>query len=585
LRARVTLTVVLAVVAISRHAEAMTLALVAPTDQSHVGDEVQIQVDVATGYNVTSATADIAGNATTLSSQNICSPDCHLYWVGSVSLAGVPTGALPMTVNVSDSSGASQTLTATVVHRPIVLTVASPEDGAVATPVIAVSGTCAEVGDACPKVTVTFTAEGSATTTLTNTTSLGSIGLLAFDGQTGRLDVTASDGPFDSASVEVRIAVEASVNLQPFLHVPGYIEDYDGTRVLYSDLFPGPDATNGHLWLYHTDTGVTDAFSSTFLGFARLTPKGAIWTEPGTVEWRDGVRIDHGSLVPFAVAGHYATLWDGTGVYRLDTETGELITIASSIEYGTRADIGANGVVAYDQGADAYLGNGVDPPVDVGAGGILRTDGSLVTVMTRTNHSCSMDLRLPDGTSESLAQSTVSSYCASDFAGGDLAYTSPNTAGVFQAWMRAPNGTNTQLTDIVDEYGGVIGVKAGGGSVYVDYGGGSEVVRPGAPDQPVSRHSWLNAFFVGDHWVVAVLGTLFDIVPTPPPAPDAGVSDAASPASIDGAAGATGGGAAGCCSTTGAPDPSPLLALALLFRRRRRAANARSPSSASPSVS
>jgi hypothetical protein len=471
--------------------------IVSPAADVPQDEQMPVVVKVTSPSEVTSVQAAVGTQTVALTS----SPT---NWTGTISLAGLPRGSHQLVVTATNAAAQTQQATRTFLFdKQPVLTVTSPANDTLGQPDVRVAASCTDDGPSC---VIAVSVAGGGQMAVGN----GSIDALIRppDG-VSTLEITARDSMNRTTQALRRVLVTTNPKLTPTATYPGNILDLQADRALVYDTLTSPftlrivnRATNANqtIWTANAnEEAVTGAY---------LTPGGAIFIIRSAVnfltqlrEWRDGALVNLGGVHPTSleVKGQWAiynAAQSGLAPLILrDLITGTN-TIVDAHAGNNNNDVTADGrVVFWDypvSGPYQIIEYAPGPPSSITpltahpskASVFPVTDGVNI-VFTRFDPNfqpmeVSIVLRAGDGTETVLAThfGTLPLLPADHFhvAGGWVAFTRPGTGGSTQVWVRAPDGTERQLSS-TGSHAFVRGVNETGEVIFDTYQSGTTYRR------------------------------------------------------------------------------------------------------------
>jgi hypothetical protein len=357
---------------------------------------------------------------------------------GTLSLAGLPFG--PQQIRVHAVTVRADTGNAFVTIRkdgPPTLTVSAPSTGYVARPNVRIDADCVDDNPAgCASVTASISGVviASGTSGIHADVSLASRNATQ---PTVVIDALDTGGHHRTASMSVYVAGDP---LLTFADSAGRTAmDLDDSRLFFAD------AANG-AWLRDRGTSARTLISNGVSGLdGRLFSLGAFFQRSASGKfyvYRSGVFTDLGSTAAYwAVRGDWAVWSNGAStstVVRRDLAAGTNATTTGGL-----ADVAANGDVVYvsTTGVRRWRGGGTTLVDAVGSSPV--TDGINVVYIR------SQQVWMWDGaTSTALSNTlgTVAPHTYYEAAGGWVAYAVVDGGGANQLRVRAPGGTDRQIT-------------------------------------------------------------------------------------------------------------------------------------------
>ncbi|MFO1274170.1 MAG: hypothetical protein U1F50_21280 [Rubrivivax sp.] len=476
-----------------------------PSRGQIVGETVTLDATVTSTYQIASVVASAGG----------VSAPMHFVsgaWTGSLSLAGRARGSVGVVVTATDvHAHVTDDVVLVQLDRTPQVVVTTPTDAALARPMIKLKASCSdddESGCASIVATVgdTVVARGRGSIDV-------EVDLSAFEGRQITLVVQGTDTAGQSTPVSRRLSVESSPALLSVAEVAGTVWDATTGRVLFLDtsgatpmlklLDIGANVTR----TLETSSGLlgSSSFNSSPNGF--LTPSGVVYMrldpsasggspQGSLLQWRTDVAA---TPVLFALGEHLRANGDWIaydspgGLCRRDLR-GEVSDCVGDyfIDYGRNHQVGPNGDVVWDDRTDdlvpiydtfRWRGDTVLQLSNAHTGSMQNqgaiSDGIHVVYQRapRLGSPNSYEIIAHDGVAETILtpKQVFGSYAA---AGGYLAYTVDDGAGVLQVWRRAPAG-DSQLTFFGSS--SAVVAMAPDGSVLLEHGGRRLLAVPGSP--------------------------------------------------------------------------------------------------------
>jgi hypothetical protein len=439
----------------------ITVAISLPAANDSVpSDSAIVRAQVTSKFALTRVVAQAGTRTATLSFNSSLN-----QFTGTLSLVGVPYGAMSLSVTATDVNGISAVKQVAVTHAPPPpkVTVTSPVSGSVASPDISLQASCVDVNGAnCTRLT----AKIGSTALATGITSLNSvISLAAYAGSTVRLTVTGTNSAGMSDSVSRSITVTTLLGADLLTEVPGTVLDISGNRVLYANADSGASlyirTLNGG-----PDVRIFQSATGTFGQYSRLTPGGAVFVLrlSSLYEYRQGsgVRLlDAGLWSEYLAVNDRFVVWstNDASMTRRDVSTGTNTVIATNAG-NTEFGVSPNGDVSYwtvgtyqvmfaPVGATPILVSTTTGPQNTYA----TTDGTNVlyrshsagafgpfTINWWTAANGTVSLTAP----RSSSVSSLRDYVAN---AGWLAWTDLGLAGEKQVWIRSATVSPVRVTN------------------------------------------------------------------------------------------------------------------------------------------
>lgn len=456
---------------VTLHVLGLTVEILYPLENALGGPLLDVYATIASTFDVTVAQASVSGHSAAL-----VFDDDQGWFHGVVDLTGLVETSHVLVVSAVDFSGAAaQQSRAFVFDSRPTITIATPFDGATASPDIAVDVTCVDVLTSPCDIRLEARVGGTTTVLASGQDSItGSFDLSAFDGKLVTLRVVATDSASQSSFEDVDVHVEASPLLSVVARVPGKALDADATRVLYRATSPEGVWS---LHVYDLGSGLTTEVPVPIgkqADDARslLTPTGVIFIAKDIggnsltnelYDWNAGALVDLGypnSSTSLVVAGDYAIWNSGTVLTRRRFSTSDNVVVATDAG-NTENGVDASGSVAWwnssyqvhrwDDGVDTPLSN------DVGLWNTYaRIDGDIV--LWRKRNSCCASQVFAIAMNVGGVETLLAPYDEWELAAtfdflprnGWVAYTLPGTQLQRHVYLRDPSGVSTQLTGFAE---------------------------------------------------------------------------------------------------------------------------------------
>jgi hypothetical protein len=585
------LAAVLAVPGVAR--AAITFSVTSPAAGAVEGTSLAVNVVVSSTYAVQSASAQVGTVTVSLSAPSSAGQP----WTGTLAIGALPYGPATLTLTATDAlSNQGSTTVSFVHHNAPDIEVASPIDWVVARPTVSIQATCSDATGCLyqpagpqtpqPGFEVTF---GTQTVTTSQSSLTQNLDLTAYDGQEVDLTFTATNSDSEVTTVTRRVYVDLSARLAQVAVVPGFIFDFDSTRILYRR---ADDSLVLRDRLSQSESVIGTANSQGDTApYGVLTSAGAAWISSdaspmcalGTLHawyWNGGQAMPFGVATcgdvsaqpPATFAGDWALLLPSASsggnlaLTTLNLATGQQVQNAfpfgtGNIEVGTWAidrssDVfvptaGNQGTLVYESRAGTATNIGMVGGSAFSFSNFVVTDGeNLVFSVDTTNVGYQINrFSIAAGTSELLgtpmnsppSPGTYGNYQANN---GWVAYVQ-QSSGVNQVWSESPMGTKTQLS-VYNTNSTVDALGPTGEVMFLNGGDSAAGVTSGRylripPALPARINSQLGAAAARcDGWYVQMGGSLFSVTGTQDagtgcPALDAGVDGSpAADASADG---------------------------------------------------
>jgi hypothetical protein len=480
----------------------VALTILEPVADSAFADSVLVRARIdSASASIQSVRAFVADRSVTLAP----------YGVGLVKgvlpLAGLPFGPQQIRVHAVTVHADTGNAFVTIVHdAPPTLAVARPTANQVARPSLRIDADCTDDDPGgCVSVTASIGGDvlASGTTGIHADVSLG-----AYDEQQPTVRIDARDSRGHTRTVSVKVYVEASPALT-FVDSAGFVAmDADSSRLLFAD------AANG-VWL-HDRPGGTRALLQAHpvdLLSGWLFPLGAIWGRRNTgqvYEWRNGVLTTIKAVTnTVQVKGSWALFTDGFDLYRRDLAAGTQAFIGSATDYDySESDIAANGDVVQIRIGDVYRNRVGVGWTRVASGSYNRwplTDGINV-VYRRDTQLVLWNEGIDSVLGDAPAGAAPNTHYA--VSGGWVAYVFTDGGGATQVRVRAPDGTDRQVTTFAGS--SLIRALSAEGTLAFAYGGSVYVVRAPFTAAPARiGKDWFTVRFRGTELQLYLGNTVF----------------------------------------------------------------------------
>jgi hypothetical protein len=361
---------------------------------------------------------------------------------GKLSLAGLAYGSHQLRVHGvtvrADTGNAYVTITK---DAPPTLTVTLPTTNQVARPNLRIDADCV---DDNPAGCASITAYAQGQVIASGTSGIhADVSLAAFNETQQEIYFQAKDSRNRLRTFTVPVYVQTNPALT-FADSAGTMAlDVDSARLLFGDIV-------NTVWIRDRTGGARTALQASSYGnlSGRLHPLGAIFGREANgrlYDYRNGTVVDAAANVPggLTVKGTWAAWPTTSGVGRRDLLAGT----SEGIGNGVHPDIGPNGDLVYDYGGKIYRYRTFPVSEMVDSGGASRpvTDGTNIVYLKG-------GVTLFDGTSRTVlttnpAGSTPHTYW--EVNAGWIAYAVADGAGAAQLRVRAPDGTDRQVTSTV----------------------------------------------------------------------------------------------------------------------------------------
>jgi hypothetical protein len=522
---------------------AITLSVGAPVANSVQGKSLTVSVVVTSTYAVQTVSAAVGSV-----SQNLTAPSTPgAPWTGTLAIGPLTYGPQTLTITATDLlANTSSTTVAFVHHNQPVIDVSSPINWQVARPTVALAATCTD-DTGC----LNFRAQVDADVLATGSGSISSVAvdLSKYDGRQVGVMFTANDS-FDGGAtkgwvttVTALVYIDTSAKLVEAATVPGFILDFDATRVLYRK-DDGSVVIKDRSALSEMTIGNVSQGSGALPLEGHLTSTGAMWFSTGTTpacvgntylafSWTPGAQatqVGAACAFPFIVTGDWAMSYTATGFTLLNLTTnqttqhpfpqptneagtimggrGEGVATPSGDIFGfvQEPDLVTLSIYRDQGGVLTRLGTSISKQ-----GGSLWpiTDGTSI-VYNAFNFDGNYSLSLFSNGADTFLgqpQSVQFQREAYQIVNGWVAF-SQRSAAVAQVWLRSPQGTSRQVS--IYNTDSTIDALSGAGEVMFLNADQRYLGTQSSPPELVSS-ALGNAVARCDGWYVKMGGTVFRV--------------------------------------------------------------------------
>lgn len=519
--------------------------LQSPEQGAFVADTQRVSARVDAVFEVAEVVAEVGGVATPLTftqQTNACgraTSPCPGY-VGDVSFAGSPFGAVEMTVRARDVRGNVYARSFPLVHDNLPeIVVRRPANSSVAVGNLVIDATCTDDSGACT-LEVILANDGVVAASGPGGFN-GTIDVRRYAGQTLAVTFRVADG--DRASTQTAtVFVENTTRATTVAEVPGPIVDVSVAggrmRVLY--VIRGPSGVSGDsMFIRDVAAGTDESIPLASRVLSRnagfLLPNGAIFVTTdlsGSSStwlghlWRQGALAALGRAYPgsLGASGNFAIFSDDTILKRLDAATGGVTTIRPDANQGENA-ITPTGAAVYAASGPRFQlyrddAGTVTPltsdttwehiyPLTDGTRVVFRKNRPKTSLFNPTDYR----VMLLEGGSEIelTAVSTFEARRYTDYAvnNGWVAFTNVGTTpqATRQVFLRSPAGSIVRRTDF--STASSIDNLAGNGDL-IAINGGLRYFSDGTRLVPIGSASG-KSYLLNGAWYLAIDRTLLAI--------------------------------------------------------------------------
>jgi hypothetical protein len=444
-----------------------------PTAGLRTVDSVTVRTGAASQFEIATFTASVDDRRVPL--RFVDQGPGRQFWLGILELAGLATGPKLALITLTDVRGDSAlaSIPITYVGRATV-SVDSPLPYTVARPTVRLTVHCqATSAGQCARIFVSDAYSGTQFVDVAGSSVDQSLDLTAFPNGV-RLVIDVTDDHQLTVGRAVRdVFVEPSPALVEYATVPSRVLDLEPGLVLYAD--SAPDGS-GEVLKLRTLASATDA--TVFAEAGALFPAGVVTASGAVVfqvnshqgiparlyQWRNGSLTSLGGIYftpSLQTVGDFV-IWqaDNLGALLLrDVLAGTTTTVAAaSAQFGqlqTSPGVAANGDVVYSTGSSVVRYRGgvstvlASSPIADTTYTSPTTDGQSVVYLKLIGYPRA-DYALFTTAEATLARDSVgmpAGFGRSYFLNaGWVAYNRTGPSQVQQTWVRAPDGTATQVT-------------------------------------------------------------------------------------------------------------------------------------------
>jgi hypothetical protein len=414
----------------------VALRIIDPRPNQVFSDSVYVNVRLdSASASIQSVTAYVADRSVVLT------PLAPGVVSGKLSVAGLPFGAHQLRVHAvtvrADTGNAYVTI---IKDAPPTLTVTAPRVGYVATPSLRIDADCA---DDNPAGCTSITASIGDSVLASGTGGIHTDVSLASRNETNpSIRIQALDSGGHTLLATVSVYVQSAPALTVADSAGAVAMDLDSTRLLFAD------AANT-VWVQGRPGGArTLVQASTFTNVqGTLYSLGAVFMRKANghvYDWRSGTVVDvSGGASDLVAKGSWATWYNASvGAGRRDLLAGTTEFVGGTVH----PDVAANGGWVYDSGT----GRVYSQPTTFASRVLVDSVGSQspLTDGNRVVYQAGW-LRMWDGTTSTVLTTSPGGstpHTHYEINAGWIAYTIADGAGATQIRVRAPNGTDTQVT-------------------------------------------------------------------------------------------------------------------------------------------
>jgi hypothetical protein len=515
-----------------------------PTSGQVVGDSVVVVARVDSLHRFFNVTlqAVVGTTQVPMVSKNLLDPSA------TVSLTGLPPGALTVSVRAVSEHGDTSVAAVSVYHAtpPAVLTVTSPLSGTVARPSVRIDADC-------PRCRVVLATVSSPTLPARVAVAQGTTGihqdvsLAAYEGD-HRLVLTLTG--IDSADVAIRrtleIPVESSARLTEVVSGGDRLIGFNASQLLVGteDLIPAPINTrNWHVRLRDRATGAETDMGSQVYFFDEVVDYRGWRSGNGFVysshnhdsgwAWIDGATVADST---FEVAGDWL-VWLGAvepwNPVRRNLLTGAEEYLDPYTDRYSRPQVAENGDVVWRTALDdIYRARVGEAPVSISTSGDSPLTDGVNVAYVKVSTNLRLQLYTADGQTLDLGDvapppapcmgppcsfnermtAAYPVHTRFELRNGWLAFVRPDADSLRQVWTRSPTGEILQATSM----GSHAEIRAVGRNGEVIFASGGSVYSVHAPytAAPVRLFSDTPFYFLrweGDQLLLFLGRTAFDV--------------------------------------------------------------------------
>jgi PKD domain len=457
-----------------------TISVVSPKANAVVNQQLTVIATLTSKYDITSVIARIAGKSTPLLFSNSAScirSGCLPGFTGVMDLSGVAKGEYTLEVIAQDIQNRQSRYYQTVNYDNLpALTVSSPINDSVATPLLLIDAACTDDGDqGCAiKVMNDSAPLGSGDSTLLSSVSgriSQTVDLSAYVGKKVNLTFVATDSLNQITQTTRSVYVENSSNLSAVTTVDGIILDAKDSRLLYKISGTQGDTLYIHERALNVTTNVpmpsgkriNTAYLSNFGAMLVTLDTGGSVLSARVYDWNRNVLYDLGfpnSAESLQVSGNYA-IWSDDSQNLIRRDLGNLSNSTLSTSAGNwRNSVASSGTVAWwgwdGSGYQINLYNGTTTQITKDTtlwNTYVLTDGHNTVYRKHTPRSGSQSyaLTLFNGTREitlNTANSIEEPLPGTDYQVRNnwVSYTDTGNLGQRQVWTYDPLGAMVQRT-------------------------------------------------------------------------------------------------------------------------------------------
>ena len=422
---------------------AITLTITSPTPNKIVGDLLEVRASVSSTFEVVSVVAEVSSRQTNLTTVG---PNA---FSGVLSLSGFPRGSRSVLITANDAFGnAGSAQVSFVLDRPPSVVVVQPEPGLVVRRSVPIRAFCADDDSNCVLTVLVYLNNygGPPFFARLATNSLeATVDFSGLDHSTAIVFISARDSAGQiSTTPNTYALVEANPRLIEEARVPGWLWDFDSTRLLFLDRASSTIRIRDRTTNVDTIVASNNAAScSAFFPWEQwrcspagfLTPYGAILNvEKVNGHFGAGLNRSLGTI----------------SVFHLDSGD----QIATITDANTLGDLAPSGAVTYTRSdGSVFLSTRPEP---LGRGEFYpdpKTDGTNVIFLVSSNGMVNGQsttfrwlMHFDGTTTRELTAPAPNAELSFQVNQGWLAFTKAGPSGISQVWRRPPGGVAMQLT-------------------------------------------------------------------------------------------------------------------------------------------
>jgi hypothetical protein len=481
--------------------------ILTPGANSLQDDPLEIDALITSPSPITSVEAAVGTRSIALTKSGT------IQWLGDLPLDGLPRGEHTLVITATNSGGQTQQASRTFVFdKPPQLTVTAPAPYALGQPDLRVTASCTDDRPGC------VVKAGTAFGEVVLASGIGSLdATVRLPDGIVNIEITARDSAGQESIVRQTVVSNSNPKLSAEASFTGLILDIDAERALINDTLSPRTLRIVNRAANTSETIWTQMGEEEGILQGALTPRGALfiffrWPSQYLREWRDGASID--TALPSTsveVEGSWA-LYDEFNppfprrLFRRNLITGTDTLITGDGAFG---DLTADGRVFYHSPwfgmpgdiRNVFVYEDGPPPTQTPltnhptlSSYHPRSDGVNVVFARQAAFDPSMSIVLREGSGTETVLSTLPEARLDSYriANGWVAFIRPGAGSSEQVWLRAPDGTERQLS------------SASGVATLEGLGDSGEVVFRTTHDDPVTGE-------VSTRYLARPDGTILDV--------------------------------------------------------------------------